>query len=251
MPSSPARIRAVTRIVAAAAGLQLVACAAVVDEHVRQAILDALPRVLGPAARYDVDVRGATRQDTGAVDIERAHAIGLRVRRPRAPVLDRVEAELTGVRIDRATRSLTRLDNADLAARVLANDVAVFLEQRPELEDTKVTFQAPDIVTVTARPVVSGISLPRAARISLRGRLLPQQAQLRLNVIDVRVAGFAVGPLPAQVVERLINPLLDVSALSASAVVTSARIAEDALLVTARAGGFGDPARRPVAGSPE
>lgn len=243
MPCSPCRVRIAAWTVAAAAGLQLAACAATIDDRVRQAILEALPQVLGPAAHYDVDVRGATRQDAGVVAIERARAIGLRVQRPGAPVLDRVEAELTGVRIDRATRSLGRLDNADLTVKVLANDVAVFLGQRPELEDARATFQAPDIVTIVARPVVSGVSLPPAARISLRGRLLPRQAQLHLSVIDVRVAGIPFGPLPARVVERLINPLIDVSALAASAVITSARITDDTLLVTVRASRLGDSAR--------
>ncbi|MEO8186362.1 MAG: hypothetical protein ABI580_03250 [Burkholderiaceae bacterium] len=42
-----------------------------------------------------------------------------------------------------------------------------------------------------------------------------------MEVVDLRVAGVQVGTIPTIIVERLINPLVDLSAPPASARVTS------------------------------
>jgi hypothetical protein len=50
--------------------------------------------------------------------------------------------------------------------------------------------------------------------------LLVNDGKLAMEVVDLRVAGFPVGTIPTIIVERLINPLVDLSAPPASARVT-------------------------------
>ncbi|MEO8628884.1 MAG: hypothetical protein ABI612_12385 [Betaproteobacteria bacterium] len=130
--------------------------------------------MLGPAAKYDVAVIGVTRQSGDLIDMDRVHAVGNRVQRPRSPVLDRVEADLTGVQVNRQDKKLTALTGADVNVKVLASDVAAFLEDHPTLEDVQVTFHESEVVAITAHAVIAGFSLASAARIHLRGYLVPQ-----------------------------------------------------------------------------
>ena len=207
------------------------------DQRVEQAIRSGLPEAIGPAAHYDVTVMGARRQDgAGLIEMDRVHVVGLRVRRNGAPVLDRVEADLSGVQVDRKQNTLTALAGADVRISVRATDIAAFLQERGVLEAVKVTFHESDVITITAHPVVAGYSLPGGARVLLRGYLIPEASQLRLNITDLRAAGFPVGTIPTQIVERLINPLVDLSALPVPTEVTSARVVGDSVIITARGG---------------
>ena len=52
-----------------------------------------------------------------------------------------------------------------------------------------------------------------------------------MEIIDLRVAGFPVGTIPIIVAEKLINPLIDMSAAPAKARVTSVQIMPDAVVL--------------------
>lgn len=217
-------------IAASVVALSLSACASLVETRVEQTMLDALPRIVGPAARYDVKVSGVTTHDAER-GFKRVHAVGERVERPKSPVLDRVDVDLRDVRINVDRKGLTGLGSADAKVRVLASDVARFLEERPGLDLVSVSFHGSDVVMISARPSVAGYSLPPT--VSVRGYLLPHGSQLRLNLIDVRAAGIPVGNIATFVIERLINPIVDLSALPAPTRVTGAQIEGGALIVTA------------------
>lgn len=226
-----------------AVALQLAACATAIDGRVEQAIVDALPRVLGPAAHYDVAVKGATRQAGGFVDIERVRAVGERVRPPQSPVLDRVEADLVGVRVNRGNRTLSAVDSANLRIRVLASDVTAFLVERSKLADVKVAFHAPHGVTVVGRPVVAGWTSPLPVFLMLSSRLVTMNTQLRLNVTDAHVLGISFGEGLPRLAERLLNPPFDLSTLPISGGVVSAHVVGDALTIVARGGRLGGEVR--------
>ena len=69
--------------------LWLTGCATVVDTRVEQLIAAELPRVIGAAARYDVNVAGA--RETGEIiDIRRVRIVGARVERAGSPVLEQM-----------------------------------------------------------------------------------------------------------------------------------------------------------------
>ena len=53
-----------------------------------------------------------------------------------------------------------------------------------------------------------------------------------MEIIDLRVAGFPVGTIPIIVAEKLMNPLVDLSAMPANARVTSVQVMPDAVVLT-------------------
>lgn len=65
-------------IVIAAMALPLTACVSFMDARAEQAVLDALPRIVGPGD-YVVDVTGVETSAGEIMDIERVHAIRKRV----------------------------------------------------------------------------------------------------------------------------------------------------------------------------
>jgi hypothetical protein len=65
-------------IVIAAMALPLTACVSFMDARAEQAMLDALPRIVGPGD-YVVDVTGVETSVGEMMDIEQVHAIGKRV----------------------------------------------------------------------------------------------------------------------------------------------------------------------------
>ncbi|MBA3598143.1 MAG: hypothetical protein H0W40_12320 [Methylibium sp.] len=54
-----------------------------------------------------------------------------------------------------------------------------------------------------------------------------------MKIVDLRLAGFPIGTMPAFALERLINPLVDLSALPAPSQVTSVQVLPAAVLLTA------------------
>ena len=95
--------------------LWLTGCATVVDTRVEQMIAAELPRVIGAAARYDVNVAGA--RETGDIlDLRRVRIVGSRVERAGSPVLERIDVTMTDLVVDRKEKRLQSLGTADASA---------------------------------------------------------------------------------------------------------------------------------------
>ncbi len=213
-------------------GVGLGGCATTVDRRVEDIVTAELPRIVGPAASYRVEVEGA-RVSGDLADLRQVRIIGERVARPKSPVLDRVEVSMLDVVVDRVESRVVELGTADGKVRVLAHDIAAFLDARPGLDNVVVTFHPPYEMTVESQFSVAGYALPAIARGKLRGRLVASKSGLVMEIVDLRLAGFPIGTIPAFVLERLINPLVDLSALPAPLQVTSVEVTQFALLLTA------------------
>ncbi len=212
--------------------LWLGGCASMIDSHVEQIIGAELPRVVGPAARYDVNVADA-RTSGEVADLKQVYVVGDRVARERSPVLDRIEVTMADVKIDRKEKRLLSLGAADANVRVLPSDIAMFLDAKPGLDNVVVTLQPPYEMTVEAQLAFAGFTLPRFARTKVRGRLVTSDGDLLMEIADLRIAGYPIGTIPAIVLEKLINPLVDLSALPTPSRVTSVQVTPDAVLLTA------------------
>jgi hypothetical protein len=216
-----------------AMALPMTACVSFMDVRAEQAVLDALPRIVGPGD-YVVDVTGVETSAGEIVDIERVHAVGKRVAHSQSPVLDRVEVNLASVRVNQKKETFEGLKDANAKVWVKAADVAAFLERSPYLEGVVVMFEALDKVLLHARPVIPGISLSPATVVKLRGRLVRRGSELRLKIADMRMGTLISGVLPAHMLEQAINPLVDLSVLPALARISGMRIKGNALTVNAR-----------------
>lgn len=212
--------------------LWLTGCATVVDTRVEQLIAAELPRVIGVAARYDVNVDGA--RETGEIiDIRRVRIVGERVGRAGSPVLERIDVTMIDLVVDRKEKRLQSLGTADASALLLPADIAAFLDTRPGLDNVQVALFPPSEISIETQFTIGGFALPRSIGARIRGRLIASDGRLIMEIIDLRVAGFPVGTIPSIVAEKLMNPLVDLSAMPATVRVTFVQVMPDAVLLKA------------------
>lgn len=199
------------------------------ERQVEQAIERELPRLVGPAQSYAVDVEGLQ----GTRGAERVTVTGRRVQPEGAPVLDQVVVILRGVRYNAARRELEAVESANLFARLLATDLSAYLDTRPGLSAVAVRLEPPDAAGVRARPELGQIAVPAGATVETSGRLVARGPRVAYEVAEVRAAGV---PLPAVAARRLseaINPVVDLSALPLALQVTEVRMEGAAILLRA------------------
>lgn len=131
--------------------MMLGACGTTLDRRVEDTIRKELSHVVGPAERYDVEVAGA-RVSVAIADLENVQVVGTRINRQNSPIIDRLEIDMRQVVVDRKEHRLRSLSAAKAVARVLASDIAAFLDTRPGLDNVNVTLHPPEEISVTAQP---------------------------------------------------------------------------------------------------
>ena len=184
----------------------LVACAGYVDQRTESAIRDALPRLVGPADRYEVTVRGAA---AGGSRIDEVRAVGIRVQRTGAPVLARVDVYLADVAVDRAERRVTSVGRAAIALHLHEQDMTEFLRRQEWVESATVRFSGADAITIEGRLGVRGLPALSSPRAELRGRLVPRGAQLLLRIDAIRLGDAAAPTWLRRILEQTLNPIFD------------------------------------------
>ncbi len=190
----------------------------------------ALPDAIGPAERYDATVIGLRAR---AGEADRVEVVGLRVEPEGAPVLDRLDLTLTGVRYDRGAKRLERVESARGVVRVLPADLAAFLNQRDGVREATVTLGPPDRATVRVRPQVGDLALPRGVAVELEGQLRTDSHAVRLDVTTLRAAGLSLGRTLADELEARINPVVDLAETEPPLRVTGVRVEGGAVIVEA------------------
>jgi hypothetical protein len=201
-----------------------------------------LPKLLGPADRYDVEIEGLRARSGEA---SRVTAVGERVRLREAPVVDRLDVELLGVKYDRGEDRLERVERASATARITPLDLADFLEAHRNVREAAVTFAAPNRATIRLRPEVGGIALPRGVTVEVTGRLEPAGRRLHVEVTDVSAAGVSLGRAAASGLADLVNPLVDLSDSPADLRVTDVRVEDGVLRLDATGNPTGLRLRQP------
>ncbi len=213
---------------ALAAAMLCCSCASMADRAAQDTIRGALGRLIGPAQSYDVDVRGAS---AAGSELQSVRVTGERITRAGTPVIDHAEVTLRDVRIDRTTQTVLSLAGAEASVRLLATDVALFIGARPGLDAVQLRFHGRDEVALRLQPAMAG--LPLNAELRLEGNLVPDGARLNLRITGMQAGGLVLGNTPRRLVERMINPIVDLSRLPAPARVRSAAVRDGALLLEA------------------
>ncbi len=183
-------------------------------------IAESLPRLIGPADAYTVDVDGLGLSSASA---ERVAVVGTNVRPTGAPVIARLDVDLRDVQADRTTRRLSRVGSARATARITATALAEAVAAEGVVRDPVVTLAAPDRLTLRGRPVYDGRALP-AGTVEASGRLVPADGAVRFEVESVRALGL---PLPGAVARELterVNPVADLRRTRAGLRVTAIRV---------------------------
>lgn len=208
----------------------LASCAAYVEQRVEEAIVDALPRLLGPADRYEASVRGVEAKGS---HIDAVRALGNRVKRPRSPVLDRIEVELLDVTFDRAARRVSAVGAAKATLQLRADDLTAYLETQRWIDRPSVRFVAPSGIVVSARLKLPGLALPAAFGVEFRGRLIPAESKLLLAVDGLNLGDRAAPWLARGLIEQAINPLVDLADYALPARIDAIEVEGDALMLHA------------------
>lgn len=211
----------------ACAGL-LAGCAGVVTQRVETLIRDRLPQTVGAALRYDVEVQGVS-GDTNLID--RVRVVGLRVARGDAPVFDRLEADFTAVRVDRAEKRIVAIGGAAVTADLLPGDLAAYLMAQGWIDDAKVGFRPTSEVVASGRLKLPGMVFGPTALAEFRGRLLAQGGQLHLSVESLRMGTVAAPPVLRSVLEAAINPLFTTASFAVPSRIDSVAVEGAALRI--------------------
>ena len=208
----------------------LASCASYNDQRAQSALLQALPRLVGPADSYTATVQGASSDSSR---FEQVQATGVRVRRPNLPVFDRIELRLSGVVVDTAAKRVSSVADVQLSLTLKVDDVAAYLGNSEWIDRPAVRVSAPDRIAISGRLKIAGMALGSTAAADLEGRLQARDTQLRLAVDALSWRGQSAPALVRTLVEQAINPILNVSQYAVPARIDSARVEGDAIIITA------------------
>ena len=198
----------------------LLGSACSVDREVATVIRRELPKVLGPAERYDVRVRGANVRDNRVQEAS-VIAVGLRPR-PNFRI-DRLEAAAWEVQVNPRTRSITRLGNLEATVTITAADTENFVASKPwqgrvSLESVTITFPGENRASLAATATFSGLTalgfdLSPRVPIEADGELVPDGGRVSLRVSKIRAAKLTLPSVTHRWVEEAVNPIADLSGL--------------------------------------
>lgn len=201
---------------------------------VERQIESQLPKYIGPAAAYDVEIEGLQVRNNAA---DRVYVTGERVSPDNAPVLDRLELELLGVRYNRDESRLEQVDSAQAAVSIMGNDLATFLEAQDTILEADLALHPPDRATISIRPTLGSFSAPPGITIDAEGQFTGAGSQIRFEVDEVRAAGINLGNIAAQGISREINPLVDLGGLPVRVEIKSISVNREAVQIEV----IGDP----------
>ena len=199
---------------------------------VERAIVRELPERIGPAEDYRVEVTGLMVREGTA---KRIAILGRRVRPDGAPVLDRLDLDLHGVRYDRDAGRLDAVARATATAHLLPADLADFLMTHRNVREATVLLQAPQGATLRLRPEIAGLAVPENVRVEITGRLQVASGTVRFEVESVRAAGLNLGRAAARRLGTAINPIVDLTDTDAGLRITDLTVRDGALTVQALA----------------
>ena len=193
---------------------------------VEQGIERELPKYVGPADRYDVQIQGLKVNEGSAQSVA---AVGERVRPEGAPTIERLALNLTGVVYDREAEKLSQVESAELTAVIRTPDLVEFLETYRNVNEASIVLRSPDEATLRVRPQFGNYVLPDGVTVDVTGQLVGAGAQLRFEVSDVSAGGLDVSAFVARRLSNMINPLADLRNLPVSVEVQSVIVAGETI----------------------
>jgi len=193
---------------------------------VEQGLERELPKYVGPAENYDVDIKGL---DIGAGSADTVVAVGERVRPEGAPVIDRLVLDLRGVVYDKSAERLTQVNNALLTAVIKTPDLADFLEAYRNVNEAEVILRSPNEATLRIRPQLGDYSVPPGITVDVTGELVGEGTQLRFDVSEVSAAGIDISAIAAQRLSDAVNPLADLKNLPIKVDIASVIVAGETI----------------------
>jgi hypothetical protein len=195
---------------------------------VERSIRDNLPRLIGPADRYEVTVS----RSSGGLLAGRIPWINIHGRNVRVVAglnLDDLLVRLEDVRFSRASRKVQQIGGAQFEAQVSAASVANYLHHRsPNLRDVQVAFAGSSVRVSAARPLLGiGVPFDVEGQPILRSPTTIDFAASRVAVLHLGLPEFAV-----RRVQERISPLVDLTAMPLPLSLTAVRVEGGRVLIS-------------------
>ncbi len=199
-------------------------------------IADALPRALGPAAHYDVQVSGSA-LGLARGQARHVHITGQDVRVTPTVTLDTLTLDADDITFNEQTHTVQKVGKTVFAAALGQGHLSAYLAQaRPNLQVTLLenSLQA-------ALPVRFG---PLQTTVAVRGTLAPTEPGSDTIGFIADRARLGLLPVPAFAVNaalEAVNPVLDLSGVKVPVAVQSADVEQGQLTLrgTAQIGALG------------
>jgi hypothetical protein len=195
-----------------------------------RSIRDELPRLIGPADRYDVTAS----RSSGALIAGRIPWINIHGRNVRAIEglkLDELQVRLVDVRFNRASRDVREIGVTRFEASVSAASVVSFLHRRsPNLRDVQVTFAGEAVRVRATRPVL-GVGVP----VEIEGHPVLRGAAIDFSASRVAVLRLGLPEFAVRNVEQRINPLVDLTTMPLPLHLMAVRVEGDRVVITGTA----------------
>ncbi|MHB9134371.1 MAG: LmeA family phospholipid-binding protein [Armatimonadota bacterium] len=180
----------------------------VVNSYAERTIQDRAPELLGPADRYQADVRGASRSGVDYLRLE-----GINVRPAPDLLLDDLTLTLRGVRFQtEPSFHITQLAGSSFTGRISETAVNAFiasrLRDRRQVREVRITLQQ-DLVRVVGTVDTLGIGVP----VTTTGRLVAEGNHINYQPVTVTIAGVGLSGRLRDMLANAVNPLVDLSSL--------------------------------------
>jgi hypothetical protein len=229
--------RNIARLFATALLFALGGCESVQTKAAHE-IANALPRALGPARHYDVQVDGGTFALVRG-HAKRIHIVGQDVTVAPNTSLDTLDLDTEGVSFDPRTRRIIHVNQAVFTGTVGQEDLSHYV-QTHHLGLPGLTVRLRDTDAVADVPIhIAGLHTIA----SVSGTVVPDADTP--DHLDFIASAASVGsvPLPAHLVNlalNLVNPVFDLSKLQVPVTVTQAQIVHGQMTLrgTANLDGF-------------
>lgn len=213
--------------------LLLAGCARSGEKKAEKAVAELLPEYLGPAERYQVQVKAAS---LGALMRGRVRTVKIKGTQvqllPDCTVAD-LGIEASEIEIDKGKRTLKSVGEARFTARIEERELDRLVRaRRPKLADLRLTLRGA-LVNVKVTPEVFGYP---TVPVQVEGSLLARGGGVTMDFEPDR-ARLVVVPIPKPVLDFVaerVNPIVDFSSLKAPIRVEKAEVRGGSLILSGR-----------------
>lgn len=189
----------------AALALLAVGCGNPVKSKVESTIQSALPRLIGPAKSYEVQVTGSTVSMLKG-RLRSAHVVGKDIQLPNGITVARLEVISHGIEIDRHRHQISSVVDTSYTATLAQDALNKYLSDTYRHVPRLKTELAKDQLHVTASPEVAGVQVQISADAALK---VKENRYLILDLKEVAVVGVSTPGFAREYLENRVNPVFD------------------------------------------
>ena len=191
----------------AAAVAALAGCGS--DSGAARALEGMLPRLIGPANRFEVRASRVSGDRVGS-----ARVWATRLQTDDGLVVDHALLDLTDLRFNRERRELLGVGRAEFTADVLQEHLNLYLQKPTSLVRGLRIRLTPQGAQVRGSADIPGVRLPITPESVMDGKLqVDELGRLTFDPYRIRVAGVEVPSVAAKLLATQINPLVDLTGL--------------------------------------